>query len=140
MGDFVLVFSQVSAQLSVTSDGEFTQWLQTIAKQHHAFAIAVFERTESLNADALVCYSCFRSRTRSTGTGSGMSDLSDGELEASHKEPRSRKFSGQNRARRNSGQFSRLVHAVSSADTGNRTNTQKAIDRPHRCDSFGCVL
>ena len=43
-----------------------------------------------------------RSRTKSPNTGSGMSDLSDNEVESPAKE-RSRRPSGQNRSRRNSG-------------------------------------
>ena len=43
-----------------------------------------------------------RSRTKSTNAGSGMSDLSDNEVESSAKE-RSRRPSGQSRSRRNSG-------------------------------------
>ena len=43
-----------------------------------------------------------RSRTKSTSAGSGMSDLSDNEVESAVKE-RSRGPSGQSRSRRNSG-------------------------------------
>ena len=83
-----------------------------------------------------------RSRTKSTSAGSGMSDLSDNEVESSAKE-RSRRPSGQSRSRRNSGGWNVNFAFTVIVDIGYCTvdpHFYGHIMQPHFYNQFRGVL